>query len=130
MAEYRTSRIRRAGKPIIVGLGAVAIQLAMTVGAGTAVADDLVPNPSMAGSGRAAGSAAPKSTTQDVVRTSGMGEALGPAGTGKVRGSDEAVPKTKAWVFAGAAGDLSACVYDGPWCANWFAIPFDLNHPK
>ncbi|WP_238994612.1 hypothetical protein [Mycolicibacterium chubuense] len=100
----------------------------MTVGVGTASADDLVPDPSKAGDGREPQGNVRESATQGDVRSSGIGEALAPAG-GDVRGSSRAKPGTTAWVFPGAAGDLSACVYSGPWCANWMKIPFDLNNP-
>jgi hypothetical protein len=100
----------------------------MTIGAGIASADDLLPDPSTAGDGHEAKGTVRESATQGDVRSADIGAALAPAG-GDVRGSGVAKPGTKAWVFPGASGDISACVYDGPWCANWMSIPFDLNNP-
>ncbi len=101
----------------------------LTMGVGTAMADDLVPDPSTAGNGREADGAVRESATQGDIRISDMGQPLVPAGTGDVRSSNKAAPTTTAWVFPGASGDLSACVVDGPYCAFWMNLPFDLNNP-
>jgi hypothetical protein len=130
VADYTTSRARRFSVSFAMGVGAVAAAASMmTFGVGTAFADDLVPDPSKAGDGRAPDGNVRESATQGDVRSAGMGEALAPAGGDVRSGAGKAVPSTKAWVFPGASGDISACVYDGPWCANWLAIPFDLNNP-
>jgi hypothetical protein len=129
MAENSFTPIRRVTAMFAVGIGSLAAAASLsTFTAATASADDLVPDPSVAGNGREADGSIRESATQGDVRSAGMGEAMGPAG-GDVRGSNRAVPSTRAWVFPGAAGDISACVVDGPWCANWLAIPFDLNNP-
>jgi hypothetical protein len=115
---------------VVTGVGTVAAAASLsTATAATSWAEDLVPDPSVAGNSREADGAVRESATQGDVRSAGMGEALAPAG-GEVRtGAGRAVPNTRAWVFPGAAGDISACVIDGPYCANWLAIPFDLNNP-
>ncbi|TDL04676.1 hypothetical protein EUA04_22495 [Mycolicibacterium obuense] len=138
MAEYGTSVSARLAKPIAMGLSGLAAAAAlMTIGVGTASADDISADPSTPGNGREADGAVRSPDVangssgvmaQGEVRTSGFGEALASQG-GEVRTSSRGVPGTKAWVFSGAAGDISACVYDGPWCANWMAIPFDINNP-
>ncbi|AFM18947.1 hypothetical protein Mycch_4232 [Mycolicibacterium chubuense NBB4] len=130
MAEHAPSTARRLAVSFGMGVSALAAAASlMTFGVGTASADDLVPDPSVAGNGREPDGAVRESATQGDVRSAGMGEAVSPAGSGDVRGSNKAAPGTKAWVFPGASGDISACVYSGPWCANWMAIPFDLNNP-
>lgn len=138
VAEYGTSVSARLAKPIAMGLSGLAAAAAlMTIGVGTASADDMSADPSTPGNGREADGAVRSPDVangssgvqaQGEVRTSGFGEALASQG-GEVRTSTRGVPGTKAWVFSGAAGDISACVYDGPWCANWMAIPFDINNP-
>ncbi|MBX7450771.1 hypothetical protein GR927_22535 [Mycolicibacterium sp. 3033] len=138
MAEYGTSVSARLAKPIAMGLSGLAAAAAlMTIGVGTASADDMSADPSTPGNGREADGAVRSPDVangssgvmaQGEVRTSGFGEALASQG-GEVRTSTRGVPGTRAWVFSGAAGDISACVYDGPWCANWMAIPFDINNP-
>ena len=100
----------------------------LTMGAGTAMANTL-PNPAVPGNGREAKGTVRESATQGVVRSAGKLEALAPAGTGDVIGSTKAAPNVIAWVFPGAAGDLSACVKDGPWCATWLKTPFKINNP-
>lgn len=138
VAEYGTSVSARLAKPIAMGLSGLAAAAAlMTIGVGTASADDMSADPSTPGNGREADGAVRSPDVsngssgvyaQGEVRTSGFGEALASQG-GEVRTSTRGVPGTRAWVFSGAAGDISACVYDGPWCANWMAIPFDINNP-
>lgn len=114
---------------VVMGFSAIAATASLvTFGAGTASADELKPHPSTPGDGREADGTVRPSATQGDVRQQGFGEVLATSGS-DVRGSNKAVPGTKAWVFPGAIGDFSACVYSGPWCANWMAIPFDLNKP-
>jgi hypothetical protein len=130
VADHTSSRARRMAVSFAMGVSSVAAAASlMTIGVGTASADDLVPDPSVAGNHREADGAVRESATQGDVRSAGMGEALAPAGGDVRSGAGKATPGTKAWVFPGASGDISACVYDGPWCANWLAIPFDLNNP-
>ncbi len=117
-------------RTLVAGFGSACAAMALSIGgAAAATAEELVPDPSTAGNGREADGAVRESATQGEVRSAGMGEAMAPAG-GEVRsGAGRAIPSTRAWVFPGAAGDISACVIDGPYCANWLAIPFDLNNP-
>ncbi len=127
MAEEFGTRVRRSVKPVAVGFGTLAAAaLFMGIGAGTAGADVLKPQPDEPTAGPAVEDGIRVPAVHGEIRAADSGQALA---QGEVRGSDFAAPGTKAWVFPGAAGDLSACVYEGPWCANWMAIPFDLNNP-
>jgi hypothetical protein len=130
VAEHASSTPRRLARAAGMGISTLAAAASiLTLGAGTAMADDILPNPAVPGSGREADGTVRESATQGEVRTANLGEPIVPAGTGDVRGTNRATPNVRAWVFSGAAGDLSACVVDGPYCAYWLDIPFQINNP-
>jgi len=120
-----TSKLVSAGMGILAGAAAV-----LTIGAGSAAADTLKPQPSQPGAGPAVEGGVRAPGIQGELRGAGMGEAMANGGlNGEVRGSNMARPPFDAWSFSGAGGDLSACVIDGPYCQWWMSIPFDANNP-
>ena len=116
-------------KFISAGLAGVAAAAAMlTIGVGSAMADDIKPQPGSPGQGPTVEGGVRAPAIQGELRSADKGVALANPNA-DVRTSDRGVPAVTAWAFSGAAGDLSACVYDGPYCAWWMSIPFDPNNP-
>lgn len=110
---------------ILAGAAAV-----LTIGAGSAAADTLKPQPAQPGQGPAVEGGVRAPGIQGELRAAGMGEAQASGGlNGDVRTSNKAKQAFAAWSFSGAGGDLSACVISGPYCAWWMSIPFDANNP-
>lgn len=111
------------------GLSAFAAAAAMlTIGIGSATADDITPQPAQPGQGPTVEDGVRTPAIQGELRSADKGVAMANPG-GDVRTSNRGRPTVEAWAFTGAAGDISACVYDGPWCAWWQSIPFDPNNP-
>ena len=123
VTEYSGTFARRA----VVGIGAfVAATALMGFGAGAATADDMLPQPSQPSSGPYEDGNIRVPAVQGEVRASGSGQANA---QGEVRGGNRAVPGTTAWNFSGAGGDISACVYDSPYCSTWLGPHTDPNNP-
>lgn len=116
-------------KWVSAGLGTLAAAAAMlTIGVGSAAADDIKPQPTQPGQGPAVEGGVRTPAIQGELRSSDKGVALANPNA-DVRTSIRGVPPVIPWVFSGAGGDLSACVIDGPYCAWWMGLPFDPNNP-